>query len=31
MRIAASYGLSDERYAKVMTSSMRLLKKMGRA
>jgi succinate-semialdehyde dehydrogenase / glutarate-semialdehyde dehydrogenase len=31
MRIAPSYGLSDERYAKVMTSSMRLLKKMRRA
>jgi succinate-semialdehyde dehydrogenase / glutarate-semialdehyde dehydrogenase len=31
MRIAPSYGLSDERYGKVMTANLRLLKKLGRA
>jgi len=31
MRIAPAFGLSDETYAKVMTSSLRLLKKVGRA
>jgi succinate-semialdehyde dehydrogenase/glutarate-semialdehyde dehydrogenase len=31
VRLAPQYGLSDERYAKVMTMSLRLLKKMGRA
>jgi len=31
MRIAPSYGLSDERYGKLMTASLRLLKKTGRA
>jgi len=31
MRIAPSYGLSDERYGKVMTANLRLLKKIGRA
>src|SRR4051794_10011350 len=31
MRIAPSYGLSDERYGRVMTAGLRLLKKLGRA
>jgi hypothetical protein len=31
MRIAPAFGLSDETYGKVMTSSLRLLKKLGRA
>jgi succinate-semialdehyde dehydrogenase / glutarate-semialdehyde dehydrogenase len=30
-RIAPSFGLSDERYAQLMTASLRVLKKMGRA
>jgi succinate-semialdehyde dehydrogenase / glutarate-semialdehyde dehydrogenase len=31
MRIAPAYGVSDERYGQVMTASLRLLKKLGRA
>jgi acyl-CoA reductase-like NAD-dependent aldehyde dehydrogenase len=31
MRIAPSFGMSDETYAKAMTLSLRLLKKLGRA
>src|SRR3954465_15715926 len=31
VRVAPSYGLSDERYGKLMTTSLRLLKKTGRA
>jgi acyl-CoA reductase-like NAD-dependent aldehyde dehydrogenase len=31
MRFAPSYGMSDEMYAKVMTASLRVMKKMGRA
>src|SRR3954452_19775882 len=31
MRIAPAFGLSDETYAKVMTTNLRILKKMGRA
>ncbi len=31
MRIAPAFGLSDETYGKVMTSSLRVLKKLGRA
>jgi len=30
-RIAPSYGLSDERYGALMTTSLRVLKKLGRA
>jgi succinate-semialdehyde dehydrogenase/glutarate-semialdehyde dehydrogenase len=31
MRIAPAFGLSDETYAKVMTTNLRILKKLGRA
>src|SRR3954453_12302800 len=31
LRIAPSFGLSDETYGKVMTANLRLLKKLGRA
>jgi succinate-semialdehyde dehydrogenase/glutarate-semialdehyde dehydrogenase len=31
VRIGPSYGLSQEQYAKVMTASLRVLKKLGRA
>ncbi len=31
MRIAPAFGLSDETYARVMTTSLRLMKRMGRA
>ena len=31
MRIAPRFGLSDETYAKVMTTSLRVMKKLGRA
>jgi len=31
VRIGPSYGLSQEQYAKAMTLSLRLLKKLGRA
>jgi succinate-semialdehyde dehydrogenase/glutarate-semialdehyde dehydrogenase len=31
VRVAPSYGLSDERYGKLMTTSLRILKKTGRA
>jgi succinate-semialdehyde dehydrogenase / glutarate-semialdehyde dehydrogenase len=31
IRIAPSFGLSDETYSKVMTTSLRVLKKLGRA
>ncbi|KQW49186.1 succinate-semialdehyde dehydrogenase [Nocardioides sp. Root1257] len=31
MRIAPSFGMSDELYAKVMTTNLRILKKLGRA
>jgi succinate-semialdehyde dehydrogenase/glutarate-semialdehyde dehydrogenase len=31
MRLAPQYGMSDEQYAKTMTLSLRILKKLGRA
>jgi succinate-semialdehyde dehydrogenase/glutarate-semialdehyde dehydrogenase len=31
LRFAPQFGMSDEQYAKVMTASLRLMKKMGRA
>jgi succinate-semialdehyde dehydrogenase/glutarate-semialdehyde dehydrogenase len=31
MRIAPAFGLSDETYARVMTTSLRMMKRMGRA
>jgi succinate-semialdehyde dehydrogenase / glutarate-semialdehyde dehydrogenase len=31
MRLGPQYGMSDEQYAKTMTLSLRLMKKMGRA
>jgi succinate-semialdehyde dehydrogenase/glutarate-semialdehyde dehydrogenase len=31
MRLAPSMGMSDKAYAKAMTASLRLLKKLGRA